>query len=618
MNAFDASQAGAVLQTAERPATLDLAAIGNCAVAALVDRSASLVWSCFPRFDGDPVFCALLDGAKPEAERRGVFAIDVIGEESCEQRYLDNTAVLLSTVTDRHGNVVEITDFAPRFIHFGRTFRPPQIVRRVQALRGRPRIRVRLQPSFEWGAVVPQTTRGSNHLRFVGPNQSLRLTTDAPVSYVSEERPFVVDRPLSFFFGSDEPMTSEADRTAREFLDQTVDYWRTWVRGLAIPFDWQEAVIRAAITLKLCNYEETGAIVAALTTSVPEAAGTERNWDYRFCWLRDAYFVIQALNRLGTTKTMEEYLTYITNIVDEADANGTPRDLPPLYGITRSPDLEERFAPALTGYRGMGPVRIGNAAHTQVQNDAYGAVVLASTHAFFDRRLIRPANPALFEHLERLGARAAEVFDQPDAGPWELRTKAAVHTFPSVMCWAACDRLARIAAALGREDRADYWRGEAERMHALIDERAFSPELGHFVSTFGGENLDATLLLLAELGFVEPQDPRFVATVEAAGAALRRGDLLLRYAVADDFGHMTTAFMICAFWYVDALNTIGRREEARDLFERVLALRNSFGLFSEDADFSTGELWGNFPQTYSMVGLINAAVRLSRGWEEAF
>ncbi|PVE26188.1 glucoamylase [Microvirga sp. KLBC 81] len=601
--------------------SLDLAVIGNCMIAALVDRRAQIVWSCFPRFDGDPVFSALLDSpeGQTDAEQKGVFAIDMVGMVSCEQSYLQNTAVLVSRMTDSFGNILEITDFAPRFKHYDRTFRPPMLIRRVTPIKGRPRIRVRLRPHYEWGGITPNTTRGSNHLRFVGPRYSLRLTTDASVSYVHEERPFVVERPMSFFFGEDEPMRSETDTTAREFLDSTIDFWRDWVRSLSIPFDWQEAVIRAAITLKLCNFEETGAIVAALTTSVPEAPHTQRNWDYRYCWLRDAYFVIQALNRLGTTKTMEEYLTYITNIVDDMEAIPNQKDMPPLFSITRSPDLEEREATALAGYRGMGPVRVGNAAYTQIQNDAYGSVVLASVHAFLDKRLIRATgNRALFSHLEKLGHRAIEVFDQPDAGPWELRTKAAVHTFPSVMCWAACDRLTKIAVAMGREDRAAFWRENADRMHRIIDERAFNPQTGTFVSSFGGEHLDATLLLLSELNFVKPDDPRFVATVDAVGKALRRGDLLLRYDVEDDFGRMHTAFMICGFWYVDALSAIGRKDEARELFEQILSLRNSFGLFSEDADYTTGELWGNFPQTYSMVGLINSAVRLSRSWEDAF
>jgi GH15 family glucan-1,4-alpha-glucosidase len=351
---------------------------------------------------------------------------------------------------------------------------------------------------------------------------------------------------------------------------------------------------------------------------VPEAPGTQRNWDYRYCWLRDAYFVIQALNRLGTTRAMEGYLAYIADIVDDADADHRSKDLAPLFGITRSTDLDEREAKALSGYRSMGPVRVGNAAYTQIQNDVYGSVVLASTQAFFDRRLIRPGNQALFNHLEKLGTRATEVFDQPDAGPWELRTKAAVHTFASVMCWAACDRLSKIATVIGREDRAEHWRKQAAQMHQVITERTWNAKLGHFVSSFDGQDLDATLLLLAELGFIKAQDPRFIATVEAVGATLRRGDLFLRYDSEDDFGRMTTAFMICGFWYVDALNAIGRTDEARELFERILGFRNCFGLFSEDADYTTGELWGNFPQTYSMVGLINSAMRLSRSWNEAF
>ena len=602
--------------------SLDLAVIGNCMISALVDRRAQIVWSCFPRFDGDPVFSALLDSpeGRSDAEQKGVFAIDMVGMVSCEQSYIENTAVLLSRMTDSFGNILEITDFAPRFKHFDRTFRPPMLVRRVQPGEGPP-----AHPRAACGRITtgagsqPNLTRGSNHLRFVGPAYSLRLTTDASVSYVQEERPFVVDRPMSFFFGEDEPLRSEADTTAREFLDSTVDFWRDWVRSLSIPFDWQEAVIRAAITLKLCNYEETGAIVAALTTSVPEAPHTQRNWDYRYCWLRDAYFVIQALNRLGTTKTMEEYLTYITNIVDDMEAIPDQKDMPPLFSITRSPDLEEREATALAGYRGMGPVRVGNAAYTQIQNDAYGSIVLASV-----ARLPRQAPDPHRQPGAVRASREARAAGHRGLRPARCRPVGAAHQGGRAHL-SERDVLGGLRPA--RQDRRSHGPRGPGRLLArecraactqVIDERAYNPETGTFVSSFDGEHLDATLLLLAELDFVKPDDPRFIATVEAVGAKLRRGDLLLRYDVEDDFGLMHTAFMICGFWYVDALNAIGRKEEARELFERILSLRNSFGLFSEDADFTTGELWGNFPQTYSMVGLINSAVRLSRSWEEAF
>lgn len=266
-----------------------------------------------------------------------------------------------------------------------------------------------------------------------------------------------------------------------------MDHWRGWVRSLSIPFEWQKEVIHAAITLKVCNFEETGAIVAALTTSIPEAPGTERNWDYRFCWLRDAYFVIHALNRLGVTRTMEDYLRFINDIVEGA----TKDELRPVYGITRDTSIDEMILPHLASHQGFSPVRIGNQTYLQVQNDVYGSVVLASTHAFFDRRLAYPGNTTLFEQLEHLADLAITVFDKPDAGPWELRTIASVHTFSSVIYWAACDRLAKIGRQIGQADRAAYWRRGGRRMHAIICERAWNAELGSFVSTFGGRRTPA-------------------------------------------------------------------------------------------------------------------------------
>jgi GH15 family glucan-1,4-alpha-glucosidase len=594
--------------------SLELGAIGNCSIAALVDRQARIVWCCFPRLDGDPAFCSLLNEVRPADKpgADGAFSVELEGMQRCDSAYIPNTAVLSTTLADAHGNAVEVVDFAPRYKEHERMFRPPLLVRRVLPKAGRPRIRIRLRPRFDYGETTPALTRGSNHVRFLSAQQALRLTTDAPLSYVMEETAFVVDRPLNFLFGSDERINAEVGRTAREFFERTVEHWRDWVRSLSIPFEWQEAVIRAAITLKLCNYEETGAIVAALTTSIPEAPNTQRNWDYRFCWLRDATFVIQALNRLGATRTMEDYIGFIGDVVDDSE----PDRLRPVYGIARGSVLDEWTAKGLAGYRGHGPVRVGNQAHAQVQNDVYGSVVLASAHSFFDKRLIRSGHEMLFERLERLGRRALAVFDQPDAGPWELRGSAHIHTFSSLMCWAAADRLAKIAAALGLSDRAVYWRNEAQRLQKTIEAGAWSETRRSFVSTFGGRDIDASLLLMGEFGFVSRTDPRFVATVKAAESELMDGGFLYRYTTEDDFGRPETAFIICSYWFVDALASIGRKEEARALFERLLSIRNSYGLLSEDFDTRTGELWGNFPQTYSMVGLINSATKLSRRWED--
>jgi len=457
-------------------------------------------------------------------------------------------------------------------------------------------------------------TVGSGHIRYVMPEMTLRLTTDASLTAILEERPFFLNDDVTLVLGPDETVSTTVAELGRRFIEETVAYWRDWVRRLAIPFEWQGAVIRAAITLQLNAYADTGAIIAAMTSSIPESAQSSRNWDYRYCWLRDGYFVVDALNRLGATETMERYLGYIVNI---AAGIGTA-PLQPVYRINGDPAIVESVVATLPGYRAMGPVRVGNDAYRQVQHDVYGSAILAATHVFFDERLIRHGDGALFERLEELGYRALGAFDQPDAGLWELRGNSRVHTFSAVMCWAGCDRLARIATRLGIGDRAAQWGANAARIARFIDERCWDDERKSFVSTAGGSGLDASLLLLAELGFLAADDPRFVATVDAVGTELKRGDFVFRYVERDDFGEPENAFLVCTFWYVNALAAIGRRAEARALFERLLACRTGHGLLAEHLDLRTGELWGNFPQTYSMVGLITSAIRLSLAWDEAF
>ena len=592
--------------------TLDLSIVGNGSFNALLDPRGKIVWSCLPRFDSDPRFCALLNDHRDG--EKGFYEVELLDVASTEQVYRRNSAVVETRLTDRHGGMIQITDFAPRFRQFDRMFRPGMLVRRVAPLAGTPRIQIRVRPTFDYGQGKPETTRGSNHIRYVMPDLTLRLTTDASVTYILDEVPFVLEHPLCLLLGADESLTQPVAETARAFLEKTDDYWRNWSRSLSLPFEWQDAVIRAAITLKLCSFEETGAIVAAATTSIPEAADSGRNWDYRFCWLRDSYFVVHALNALGATRTMEEYLGYITNIV----AGSEDGYLQPVFGITLDKRLDEAEVDSLAGYRGMAPVRIGNDAYKQVQNDGYGAVILSSAQAFFDRRLERPGDKALFERLEQLGAQAAERWNQPDSGIWEFRGRNEVHTYSSVMCWAACDRLAKIAKHLGLEYRAAFWSEKAEAIRAEILKQAWNPKLESFVSTFGGDEVDAVLLVLPQLGFIAVTDPRYAKTVQRIEAVLRRGDHVFRYAKADDFGLPETAFNVCSFWFIEALASLGREDEARVLFEKMLQARNTVGLLSEDIDPASGELWGNFPQTYSMVGLIHCAMKLSKSWEEAF
>lgn len=592
----------------------NLALIGNGTIGALIDGVGRIVWGCFPRFDGDPTFCSLLRSDREGESDFGHFAIEIENPGNVEQRYVRNSAVLCTRLHDRNGGAIEITDFAPRYRQYGRMFAPMMLVRQIVPLSGNPRIRIRFRPARGYGREPMPMKRGSNHITYEGDGVTLRLTSNAPITAVLEETEFFLDAPVTVLIGPDETVSQGVVELGRHMLEETIDYWRTWVRALAIPFEWQEAVITAAIALKLNVFEDTGAIIAAATTSIPEAPNTTRNWDYRYCWIRDAYFVVNALNRLGATRIMERYLAFVLNIIAGADG-GKVR---PLYGISGDTVPEEVSAEYLDGYRGIGPVRIGNQASHQVQHDVYGAAILTAPHVFFDQRLEKRGDPGLFVRLEHLGHSAAKLYNQPDAGIWELRGTQRVHTFSSVMCWAGCDRLSRIASHLGLAERANYWHSAAVRIREEILERSWSAKLNSFTGAMEGATLDASLLRLNEIGFIAADDPRFLGTVAAIERDLRKGDFIYRYSEEDDFGVPENAFVVCTFWYVNALAAIGRKDEARELFENILSCRNAHGLLSEDIDTRTREQWGNFVQTYSMVGIIDSAARLSKRWEDVY
>ncbi|QTC87303.1 glycoside hydrolase family 15 protein [Brevundimonas pondensis] len=589
---------------------LDLAPIGNCSVSALIDRAGRFVWACAPRVDGDPVFSALMDGDDPD---HGFWAIELADMTAIEQAYVRNTAVLRTVMTDERGASVEVLDFAPRHLKHSRIYRPIAFARVVRPLSGAPRITVRLRPSADWGARRAEQTSGSNHIRYLCTDLTLRLTTNCPVTHVQNERTFRLEGELAFFLGPDEGYDQSVMEGVSAALDQTILHWKLWTRTLYVPLDWQEAVIRAAITLKLCVYEETGAIVAAMTTSVPEFSESGRNWDYRFCWVRDAYYTVRALNRLGAVDILENYLGYLRNLVDDAQGG----HVQPVYGVGLEADIGERVVDSVEGYRGMKPVRVGNQAHEHLQHDVYGQIVLPLVQAFFDERLLRPGTIEDFHALEQVGDRAFSMHDQTDAGLWEFRTIARVHTYSSVMCWAACDRLAKAARHLGLTERGELWDERARLIRARIETEAYLPHEGRFAASFGGTELDASLLQMTDLGFLDARDPRQVKTFEAVERDLKRGPYLFRYIHPDDFGEPETAFNFCTFWFIEALHLNGRTEEARTIFDEMLSRRTHAGLLSEDIALQDGELWGNYPQTYSLVGIINCAVLLSRSWQDA-
>lgn len=585
--------------------TLDeLALIGNCQISALVHRNGAIAWSCMPRFDSDPVFASLLD-----ADDGGSFVIGTPGGDLGTQEYLANTNVLETRFETRDGSF-RILDFAPRFVQFERSFHPTKIVRIVEPISGTPRIRVRIDPVLGWSKARPRREQGSHHLSFRGYRDELRLTTDAPMSYLDGEAFALTERRhfvLSWGSPVEEPLEPLCDR----FLRETTRYWRGWVKHCEIPPLYQEQVIRSALALKLHCFEDTGAIVASMTTSIPEAPGSGRTWDYRYCWLRDAFYALGAFRLLGHFEEREKFLQFLLNV-----ASASPDlDLAPLYRLDGRSDLDERILEHWSGYRGEGPVRVGNQAASHRQHDVFGEMVLALTPLFLDARFREQATPMTLDLVRRLARKAVQVAGRPDAGIWEFRSEWRPQTFSSLMCWAAADRMGRVAALHCPDDAAEF-SGAAARLREEILREALDPVRGCLVADYRGTEVDAALLQAATLHLLDPDDPRLVATIDAVRADLEVDGWLRRYRTDDGFGVPRVAFTLCTFWLVEALAATGRRSEAQALMQRIDGIRSPLGLMSEDIDPSTGTMWGNFPQAYSHVGLIHAAFAAAPRWSE--
>jgi len=578
--------------------------IGNCGYSALIEEG-RVIWLCWPRFDSSFVFGELLDPSKG-----GAFAVESIEPKETRHEYLENTNVLRTVLESAHGSF-EVLDFAPRFRLFERFYKPTMLVRILRPLSGEPLVRVRCEPTGNYGRERLGSWLASNHIQFQGLPWPLRLTTDIPLTYVAESRPFLLSKPHYLVLTCGEPLESPLEETSLRFLERTVDYWRQWVKSIRITKEFQREVIRSALVLKLHQYEDTGAIIASTTTSLPEFPGSGRNWDYRYCWLRDAYFALHAFERLGHFGEMERFLAYLRNI---CETHGD--DLQPLYGINGDTQLTEQVLGHLHGYRGERPVRIGNQAHEHLQNDVYGEMILAVSRMLLDVRFASSegftgAQPLVHRLLKQIERRVEE----PDAGPWELRNSKHLHTFTLLMHWAGARRAAEVGQVVGDSDLVERARTTAARARKLIMERCWNAELGALTQRAGAAHLDAATLLALHFGFLDPRSPEASSHVDAIRKGLQTDGLLRRYNAEDDFGPQQAAFTVCSFWLAEALAIIGRLDEARELFARILPLGNPLGLFSEDIISATGQLAGNFPQTYSHVGLLNTAFRLSEPWD---
>lgn len=575
---------------------------GNCAFLAHVNMNTNIDWMCWPRFDSQFVFGNLLDKKKG-----GEFSIRPIGEFQSKQYYRENTNVLCTEITCDNGKY-RVTDFAPRFRKNGRYYMPLLLVRKIEVLEGNPRVRVKCDPVFDYGRKKWRKMPGSDAIEFTGGDERMTLTSNIPLTYLEQASYFSLNETKYLLLNYGTDLNSELSSTAEEYLRETVDYWRLWIKHSSIATFYQPYVIRAALALKIHQYEDTGAIIAASTSSLPEFPGSGRNWDYRYCWLRDTFYVLTSLNHIGHFEEMERYFNYVTDI-----SFGKKDDFryQPLYSITGKKDLTETIMDHLDGYMGNKPVRIGNQASEHIQNDIYGQVLISLLPLYTDHRFVFSERKDSDRWIASILNKIERTIDEKDAGIWEFRNIAHIHCYSNLFQWAGCCAAEKIALTINNDVLTEQARGLKARAAAHI-ESCYDEERKVYTHAAGSPHLDASTLQLIMMNYLDPASQRAKDHLTALEKELKtEGGLFYRYIHSDDFGKPKTTFLICAFWYVEALACVGRLDDAIREFEKLMKYCNHLLLFSEDVDEQSGSQWGNFPQAYSHVGLMNAAYRIA-------
>lgn len=581
--------------------TYDLGIIGNCSYNALIDKNAVIKWLCWPKFDSSFVFGSLLDEKKG-----GHFSISCADEHyETYQFYVKNTNVLCTEFTSNNG-AFRVTDFAPRFEQYERNYKPLMLIRKLEPIDGTPNLKISCKPVGDYGSVVPEVHFGSSHLRYIGLDKPVRLSTNISLNYILEEKSFVLNGSKYLILTWGVPLEGPLETTAEDFLRKTISYWQHWVQLCTIENLYQEEVIRSALTLKIHQFEDTGAIIASATTSLPEHDQSGRNWDYRYCWMRDSFYTLKALNQIGHFEEIGVYSTYIENL----SKSKTDR-YNPVYTLMGNEDFVERIIP-LDGYLGNQPVRIGNQAKEHIQNDVYGQILVSLLPIYADERYIYQGNVKSTGLIYNLLESIEKTMDEPDAGLWEFRNKSQKHCYTFLFHWAGSCAAEKIARAI--DD--DKMLKKALALKALATEQieqCYNPELQAYTQAIGTKNMDASLLQLITMNYLDPKSEKAALHLKKLEEELKTPEgLFFRYKHEDDFGAPENTFLVCSFWYVEALACVDRVEEANTTFRNLLGYANHLGLLSEDVHAKTGSQWGNFPQTYSHVGVMNAASRISR------
>ena len=580
----------------------NLGVIGNCAYMALIDKKACVQWMCWPRFDSSFIFGGILDNKKG-----GKFSITPSIENfNTKQYYIENTNVLSTEFESGDGKFV-VTDFAPRFVQYDRIYKPLMLIRKIEPISGIPRVRITCKPVGNYGEIIPEEYQGSSHIRYHGLISQVRLSTNVPLSFILENEEIALHETKYLILTWGIPLESSIEDTAEEFLKKTIKYWRDWVRNTSIGTFYQSEVIRSALVLKIHQFEDTGAIVASGTTSLPEYPDSGRNWDYRYCWIRDSYYALTAFNNIGHFQELEKYFQFVINVTKTQTERYQP-----LYSITGGLKITENILP-LEGYMGNKPVRIGNAAYTQPQNDVYGQVLLSLLPLYTDKRLIDEQRSESLKLVNDCLKIMQKNFDEPDAGLWEFRLGRRLHCYTYLFHWAGCAAVLKIANVIKKDSQMVEVAKKLMLNASKMIEACYDKKRGVYTGAVGTSDLDASTLQLITMNYLNPKSEKAIQHLAVLESELKTKDgLIYRYKHQDDFGIPKTTFLICAFWYVEALAAVGRLEDAIEVFGNLMKYSNHLGLFSEHVEESSGSQWGNFPQTYSHVGLVNAAYRISK------
>jgi GH15 family glucan-1,4-alpha-glucosidase len=582
---------------------LNYGVIGNGTSAALVSESGSIDWCCLPAFDSPSVFASLLD-----ANRGGRFAIEPAQPCTATQSYIAKTNILV-TVVACDAWAYEITDFMPRYKSSPRDYHcPPDVVRCLRPLRGKPEVRVIYDPRLGYSQHETKTELQRDVIKSYTlgrPYESVYLYTNMDRDRVVSGEPMPLIPGRFLYLSYNQKLDTPNKHSVDLELQRTRVYWMSWTAESGYYGKYHEIIERSSMVLKLLAYQKTGAVVAALTTSLPEEIGAERNWDYRFCWLRDASMTISVFTRMGHHNVGRRYLHFILDMIPYKD-----EEVQIMYGIDGQKNLFEKTLDWLDGYRDSRPVRVGNAAYMQRQHDIYGLVM----STIYQRLRVSEESTSHKEDLwtvvRTLVRHVGHSWQEADAGIWEIRGKKRHFVFSKVLCWVAIDRAIRIARIFGKSDYVDTWSELATVIRDDVLEKGWNDSVGAFTQSYEDSHLDAANLLLEHYGFIDPDDPRYVSTVERTYNELCRDGLMFRYKNEDDFGEPKSSFTVCSFWMIKSLYRVGRHEDAERMFEQLLACGNHLGLFSEDIDFTTKELLGNFPQGYSHLALIDTAMTL--------